>query len=83
MTIQQYITREDSDIAVTVTLSYYPAERGGRDRFGCPLEPDSGATFEVESVIDNEGNQHDLTANEEQAAIETAFSERAAFLSDN
>lgn len=82
MTIQTTINRNDIDIDVTIKLSYSPGEHGSRDRYGAPLEPDYPATFEVESVVDTNGVEYDLTATEETSVIEQAFSERQAYIND-
>ena len=82
MTIQTSIIRDDTDIEVTVELSYTPAEHGSRDRYGAPLEPDYPASFEVESVVDIKGVEYNLTDTEESSAIEQAFSEREAYIND-
>ena len=82
MTIQTTINRNDIDINLTVTLGFTPAERGSRDSYGAPLEPDYEASFEVEIALDNEGVEYDLTATEEAAVIEQAFSEREAYMNN-
>ena len=82
MTIQTTINRNDIDINLTVTLGFTPAERGSRDSYGAPLEPDYVASFEVEIALDNEGVEYDLTATEEAAVIEQAFSEREAYMNN-
>lgn len=40
------------------------------------VEPDYRASFGVESAVDANGVEYDLTATEESSAIEQAFSER-------
>jgi hypothetical protein len=82
MTIQTSIIRDDTDIEVTVELSYTPAERGSRDRYGAPLEPDYPASFEVESVVDNNGKEYDLTDSEERLVINEAFETRDDYIND-
>ena len=82
MTIQSTINRNDIDIDVQITLAYFPGEYGSRDSYGAPLEPDYPATFEVESVVDTNGVEYDLTATEETSVIEQAFSEREAYIND-
>ena len=82
MTIQSTINRNDIDIDVQITLAYFPGEYGSRDSYGAPLEPDYPATFEVESVVDTNGAEYDLTATEETSVIGQAFSEREAYIND-
>jgi hypothetical protein len=82
MTIQSTINRNDIDIDVQITLAYFPGEYGSRDSYGAPLEPDYPATFEVESVVDTNGAEYDLTATEETSVIKQAFSEREAYIND-
>jgi hypothetical protein len=82
MTIQTSIIRDDTDIEVTVELSYTPAERGSRDRYGAPLEPDYPASFEVESAVDNNGKEYDLTDSEESLVINEAFETHADYIND-
>lgn len=64
MTIQTSIIRDDTDIEVTVELSYTPA------------------SFEVESVVDNNGKEYDLTDSEERLVINEAFETRADYIND-
>ena len=82
MTIQTTINRNDIDIDLTVTLGFTPAERGSRDSYGALLEPDYPASFEVESVVDINGVEYDLTATEESSVVEQAFSEREAYINN-
>jgi hypothetical protein len=64
MTIQTSIIRDDTDIEVTVELSYTPA------------------SFEVESVVDNNGKEYDLTDSEESLVINEAFETHADYIND-
>jgi len=50
MEIQTYICRDEIDIPVTVKYLLSAPQRGQRDRFGAPLEPDYDAEIEIESV---------------------------------
>jgi len=64
MTIQTSIIRDDTDIEVTVELSYTPA------------------SFEVESAVDNNGKEYDLTDSEERLVINEAFETRDDYIND-
>lgn len=60
----------DIELEVTVIGEPIRAMRGSRDRWGCPLEPDEPATFEINSVTDEEGNEIELTDDEYTNVVE-------------
>ncbi len=72
MKLDYTLTYNDIEIDVTITLSYIPGSRGHRDRYGAPEEPDEPATFEVDTVEDQHGNDYDLTDSEYDEVLEKA-----------
>ena len=86
--MQFTVTREDAEgneveKELEIEFTYHRAYRGARDSLGGvrgggpPLEPDEPASVEIESVKDENGNDFELTASEEDAAIEKAMEEAA------
>ena len=57
MKIQTQITEWDlnnNPILIDVTAIFHEYERGSRDSFGVPLEPDFDAYFEIEDIYVND-----------------------------
>jgi hypothetical protein len=77
MKIKHTIERNEAEVEVEVSLTYYRGYRGYRDKYGAQEEPDEPATFEVESVIDNQGHEYDLTDAEYDEVMEKAWKQRA------
>lgn len=82
MEFEYTLTREDDEgneveLQVTVSGEAVRESRGSRDRWGCPLEPDEPATFEVESVTDDDGNEIELTDDEYTNIVEAGMSAAA------
>lgn len=73
MTILFNVERNERTIEVAVELSYIPAHRGYRDKYGAPEEPDEDACFEIESVTTKDGGDVDLTKDEESDVIAKAW----------
>ncbi len=60
------------EINLTIDLTYIPACRGHRDRYGCPEEPDEPAGFEITSCSDADGLEYELTDKEYDDVMEKA-----------
>jgi len=60
------IEREGEEIEIEVFGEYRPAERGSRDRYGLPLEPDEPEELELTEAA----HGFTLTREEEAQAIE-------------
>jgi hypothetical protein len=73
MQIKHTLTRNERDVEVTIELSYSPGCRGHCDRYGAPEEPDEPASFEVETVEDEHGNDYDLSDAEYDEVVEKAW----------
>jgi hypothetical protein len=69
MEIQTYICRDEIDIPVTVEYRLAAPQRGQRDRFGAPLEPDYDAEIEIEIVKIN-GVEIETSCEEDAKIIE-------------
>lgn len=41
----------EGDLIIQILGEYVPAERGSRDRWGAPLEPDYDAYFDIEDIL--------------------------------
>ena len=67
MIVQTQITEYDNDnnaYIIEITAEYVDFERGERDSFGVPLEPDFDAHFIIEDIYigDNNYSLHELAA---------------------
>ena len=63
MKVETQITEYDNDnkeYIIDITAEYYEYEKGSRDSFGVPLEPDYGAYFVIEDIMIN-GKNHSLS----------------------
>jgi hypothetical protein len=59
MKVQTQITEYDNDnnaYLIEITAEYYEYEKGGRDSFGVPLEPDFDAHFIIEDIYIGDKN---------------------------
>lgn len=62
MIVETQITEYDNNnkqYIIDITAEYYEYERGSRDSFGVPLEPDHDAYFVIEDIMIN-GKNHSL-----------------------
>jgi len=57
MSFKTEIDRGEERIGVLVEYDYTPGQRGERDSYGAPLEPDEAPDIEIESVIPEDGGQ--------------------------
>ena len=67
MIVQTQITEYDNDnnaYLIEITAEYHDYERGERDSFGVPLEPDFDAHFIIEDIYIGDKNYslHELSA---------------------
>ena len=65
MTIELY---DDLDREIKVELEITPGMKGSKDSWGCPMEPDDPDTIEILSAIREDGEEIELTADQEETA---------------
>lgn len=70
------IDGEDRDLSVN--FDYTPAERGSRDRYGCPLEPDFDEDIDLCYVWDEYGKDiiDELSRKDKENIIEKIYDYR-------
>jgi len=72
------VERDGEEVDLYVVGEYIPGSKGARDgRFGPPIEPDEPATIEISSVVDEEGNEVELTDSEYDKAIDKGLDQLA------
>lgn len=59
-TIHIILDWNEREIPLTVEYTIHPPERGYRDRYGVPMEPDWPAECEIESIKDDRGVEVEL-----------------------
>ena len=67
----------DNDEEIHVTVEFVPGEKGSRDYWGAPLEPDIPDSFEILEALDIHGDPVELTPNQ-QACVYIEADERFA-----
>ncbi len=69
---------ETRELKCFIKAAYYPPERGLRDSFGVPLEPDDDALVEILNIKGRAGNEVDfdeLERAQQEALIEAAYAQ--------
>ncbi len=65
------VVRNEEDVSLTIEGTYVPRCKGATDgRYGPPIEPDEPAVIEIDSVLDEDGNEVELTEDESERAQE-------------
>lgn len=70
-TIDYNLTRENDEgdeevYLLTVEYCYHSACRGYRNSLGVPEEPDEPAGVEIDSIVDADGNEFEVSEEEEE-----------------
>ena len=68
---------EMEEVKVEVTYTYTPASRGYRNSLGVPEEPDEDEDLDIETVIDENGNDRlsELTDSQVKELIDECMSD--------
>ena len=59
---------DEHDVETIITGEYHPGLKGNRDRWGAPEAPDDDPEVYIISAVDTEGEEIELTDNEEEIA---------------
>lgn len=64
---------DDEVFQLTIEYTYHRAYRGARSSLGVPEEPDEPAGIEIEAILDEDGNEFEVTDSEEEEIYEACL----------
>lgn len=73
--IETFLERKDDTIWVQIEYVYYPGIKGAVGSCGEPIQPSEGPMVQIESVVDEGGNEVTLNNREKQKVEEEILAE--------